>query len=546
MNIIERIGKVPTKYIFTFYGAEDFQTNKDVGIILENASTIQEYYTDKDSRIDNIDDFYDYLFLYKYSKFSDIEYCIADDKREEFSKIIQFVKTVLDKYKNGDIVRFLKENYKDIYSGKIFRAYSALFDIVFRFNSGCKEILEYLIENSFNRILRDFDKLQNIIVNDKQLTQHILDTKNISQVKNNTLKNYLDVIKVYYNKNPQLVADNIEEIARYGKELSGTINADNYVVFESEYRHILSFFRDIRHGYANWFEENMSKIKSAKTDYLDKYGSAFEQKIDLKKEYPAFYSNKASMFYRILCLTHIRKNKVLINRLQDLGEIDNSDVILRLVDSDIPYNEYFDVIKQGLITLHCGVSEYVMNGVLNNDNLSSFFGHLSGILIGICEMLGAEHEKDDLAHDMQIAFGITKNYIETYQSLDEYQKQGLNYGITMFFFGLTEKVLRLYYKYKNRNDYLKDKEMTLGKLLSESNDIMVEMLGIDHMKILIYLLLTVPNTEIGLNLRNKYAHYSDISGEKITWERSKLSIYLFVDIINQMYIVLDKVKRQKD
>lgn len=117
---------------------------------------------------------------------------------------------------------------------------------------------------------------------------------------------------------------------------------------------------------------------------------------------------------------------------------------------------------------------------------------------------------------------------------------GLNYALIVYISGLTEKILYLYYKTNKTDEYMKDDWYTLGDLINENNKEIVGLLGIDHLKVLRYLLLYISN-DLGLNLRNKFVHFKSFKKKEIHWGITLLVFHIFIDIINEMYLKYDIV-----
>ena len=112
----------------------------------------------------------------------------------------------------------------------------------------------------------------------------------------------------------------------------------------------------------------------------------------------------------------------------------------------------------------------------------------------------------------------------------------LCYGAEMFACSFSEKLLRVFYRHLTKDrEYIPSNKATLGQLFSENNDDIVNIFGLEHIKNLSFLLMKTPQTNIGYNMRNNPAHWSDLSVNALTPMHLAQLLWLFTDIMNTIF-----------
>lgn len=119
---------------------------------------------------------------------------------------------------------------------------------------------------------------------------------------------------------------------------------------------------------------------------------------------------------------------------------------------------------------------------------------------------------------------------------DEKTMHSLCYGAAMFICALSEKLLRLFYMSLIKDSlYVPINKATLGDLLSESNDDILNVFGFHHIKGLSFFLMQTPQKNVGYNIRNNLAHWSNISTDLLSPTFVAQLLWLFTDILNTVF-----------
>ena len=119
-----------------------------------------------------------------------------------------------------------------------------------------------------------------------------------------------------------------------------------------------------------------------------------------------------------------------------------------------------------------------------------------------------------------------------FETKNDYLIKGLCFSVSMFEMALIEKILRNIFIVVNKDTYIKNDWSSLGNLLNDKNQTMVELLGIDNVKILSYFLIKCNN--IGFNYRNNFAHYKNIKSEDFNYGTILKINQILICIINQL------------
>ena len=114
MNVISKLDTEGIKVGIRYYGLEDLSTGISVRYLLEGKEIILNSYNERN--ILTIDDYINYVFLDYIMKFEEVIPYVKEEKREEFNSFIKECKNIYKKYTTGDIVKYIKKDYKTIYN----------------------------------------------------------------------------------------------------------------------------------------------------------------------------------------------------------------------------------------------------------------------------------------------------------------------------------------------------------------------------------------------------------------------------------------------
>ncbi len=102
---------------------------------------------------------------------------------------------------------------------------------------------------------------------------------------------------------------------------------------------------------------------------------------------------------------------------------------------------------------------------------------------------------------------------------------------------MIEKLLRLIYLHLAKDKKYVPSSITLGPLLSDSNEELRKLFGTPYIRNLSFFLSKTGNgQEIGRDYRNRFVHYIDISNEMLTIQFTSQILYLFLDVLNTVFL----------
>lgn len=164
------------------------------------------------------------------------------------------------------------------------------------------------------------------------------------------------------------------------------------------------------------------------------------------------------------------------------------------------------------------------------ERIGDLIAIMAAITQKICEYYKLDFKELELETDFNILLNMFNNLF--YTNNNEFLVKGLCFSISMFEMALIEKVLRNIYIVLNDENYIKNDWASLGHLLNVDNQTMVNLLGLDNVKILSYYLIKCK--DIGFNYRNNFAHYKNIKSDDFNYATTLKITQILICIINQL------------
>lgn len=112
MNIIEKLNTENLQYSYNF--GQDEISNFDIVNVIKDIKIIEEFYNSIEYKINNIDDYINFLFI---EFFSDISRYISQVKSSyitDIEKVEEIIIKIKEKYSLVDEKRYINKNYKKI------------------------------------------------------------------------------------------------------------------------------------------------------------------------------------------------------------------------------------------------------------------------------------------------------------------------------------------------------------------------------------------------------------------------------------------------
>lgn len=168
--------------------------------------------------------------------------------------------------------------------------------------------------------------------------------------------------------------------------------------------------------------------------------------------------------------------------------------------------------------------------------------YLEGYYV-IIELISIEtdYDVDELLADIELLAQMMGNIFCLPSNSDKIIIHSMCYGAAMFICAFSEKILRLCYFNKMKNDtYIPLNKATIGMLLDVKNPVTVKILGEYQTKHLNFFFGQDTDGVVGRSYRNRLAHWNDISDDDLTPDLICKLFYLFTCIINSVSLYYNK------
>ena len=116
MNIIDFLKENSTSVTLIYYGKNDMASGFQIKTLIDNKNEIIDYYEKADTKINNLNEYIDYIFVDTYSQLSEMIPMVRDDLKETVSDILEKLKETKENYKKSEINKFIKHNYNILLS----------------------------------------------------------------------------------------------------------------------------------------------------------------------------------------------------------------------------------------------------------------------------------------------------------------------------------------------------------------------------------------------------------------------------------------------
>lgn len=547
MNIVEKIGENVEHYMFHYFGVNDMSTGWELESMIKHKNDIISYYENITFEINTFDNFIDYLFLSKYSHFAEIVPYVKDEKREEVENILNFIIKKKENYKVKDLINYYTNNYRELFSSKIKGANEELVDIAIKYHSACIDVFDYLINEHYFLILYNYDRMQNILLKNNNLRKALLDEKHFEQIKFSALKYYFLIIQSFIDKGLEkiLVQNIIEIIIKFGNEIYEKMNEDNVLQYEFIYKNIFDFLVKNKIAEANIYENNYKKLDSIKDNYIKKHGSEFSIKVPTDVLIKHLDDETIPWNSRLLLITHTKQDGRLRSLYTLMGENEATGLVDVICSSSTPHDDYFTVSKQDHMNMYIWLIRNILNSQLTKDKLERLISWVASMTKSDCDNLGIDYEETEFESDFNVLANMFMAINIAFDEKNIFLQTGINYGLTMYLFGLTEKILRLYYRSQKKDVYFKEDWFSLGHLLDVNDAVIIKLLGKDQIKVLAYYLINGNNGKPGFNLRNNFAHYKNIEHKNINWGVTLLALHFFINIVNEISLSFNRTTNKQ-
>ena len=544
-----------------YYGTNDMSTNIIVGYLLSSQNEILTHYVEHS--ITNIDEYIDFIFLSNLINFSEVIPFVVKDKRDEFSTLIEGIKERFGKYKVCQVVKYVVNNYQEIYRyidvphenhiSHDVKAFTTAY-IGKHYKSFSNETLVFVIKNRHVEIVDKFEIWK----------------KYFDESPSNLLAlfcvNNLKELFVFRKSNVYHIIEDLHKSKKYTKicaTLIGIIydlNQDETKSYSSggdivnhfyEMSELLIFLRKVKSPLANTIEKLYQRLADDFNRYLVENGSSVSIRIDLTHFKKMFENARLSEDIRGILITHSLDNNgkyesYIVHSAQNV-EYACSDYLGRKAPNE---NEYFDSAKIRSLKICLNELKHRLSWVLNtSSNAQIYKSSVFRSVSFICASIATSCEDERLNDDLHILFQNLEELFDHSWKLDvktDFKFKKLVFAHVTLICGLIEKVLRIVYSNLHKSkSYISSSSLTLGSLLKVNEQIenpIVSILGPDLVKCIRYFLITTEDDNVGDNLRNDFAHMNGSYSRKLNMDTVLHTQILFSSVINCLSVYFNQNK----
>lgn len=553
MNIVELLKAKENTVTLLYYGKNDMASGFQVKTLIDNFDDINNYYNTKTLKIDNLDDYIDYIFIDTFSQLKEILPMVRDDLKKKVSTAINDIIAVKERYKKRDINKYIKNNYEIILSREKLKQYELrAYEIIeyslnyiksnFQYFKENYELYKYIVENYAYKIFYNFNDYRDIFMKYPELNDVLFSKQIIEGQMSTKIKDLKDALKMIKKNNVKLFKDSIGIVYNMVKKRSFNTDIEKVMYTYDDIKETMRLFEALgENALYDEFNEELKKQDIILNDYIVKNGYHSKFEISINDLVKVFEDEKLSWEIKSLMITHTRRNNKMCSRIQ--SAIENkvqSQLIDKIGSTNIDVNDYFTYSVQNHLSITMILGKLMINYMLSDDY--RFKELINYMFAGIANYIEQNNiDIPNIDDDFNMLNYALKNLLIENQreERDNLVCEYWNYNVLHLSIGIIEKVLReICYKFIIVNKYIPYKNLTIDNILSlpETENFM----GQANIRAFRYY-LTSYNT-VGKNLRNDICHYNNNIKEICTYENVLEVIYILLTISNELLLKIIEKK----
>lgn len=553
MNIVELLKAKENTVTLLYYGKNDMASGFQVKTLVDNFDDINNYYNTKTLKIDNLDDYIDYIFIDTFSQLKEILPMVRDDLKKKVSTAIDDIIAVKERYKKRDINKYIKNNYEIILSREKLKQYELrAYEIIeyslnyiksnFQYFKENYELYKYIVENYAYKIFYNFNDYRDIFMKYSELNDVLFSKQIIEGQMSTKIRDLKDALKMIKKNNVKLFKDSIGIVYNMVKKRSFNTDIEKVMYTYDDIKETMRLFEALgENALYDEFNEELKKQDIILNDYIVKNGYHSKFEISINDLVKVFEDEKLSWEIKSLMITHTRRNNKMCSRIQ--SAIENkvqSQLIDKIGSTNIDVNDYFTYSVQNHLSITMILGKLMINYMLSDDY--RFKELINYMFAGIANYIEQNNiDIPNIDDDFNMLNYALKNLLIENQreERDNLVCEYWNYNVLHLSIGIIEKVLReICYKFIIVNKYIPYKNLTIDNILSlpETENFM----GQANIRAFRYY-LTSYNT-VGKNLRNDICHYNNNIKEICTYENVLEVIYILLTISNELLLKIIEKK----
>ncbi|MCK9444919.1 MAG: hypothetical protein M0Q14_10390 [Tissierellaceae bacterium] len=538
-----------------YYGSNDLGTEHDLKHIIEGKDVLKDYYKKKKYEDEfDFNDYVDYLIMEKIINMEEMIPLIMGSKNQEIMRgIIDGLEGIYNKIDFGKQIKFINTNIEEIFSNieDYYDIGKVTLEKIISFQSGIdEEVFIYLIRNHFFIVIDNYENLQKIIEKNEKIARVFFDEnilrKNIIYRLEVICEIVISVSRRKGKGFQNLLQNAVKIILDYGEEVIDKLNENNIMRHHNIVKCIYRFTQELKLLEANKFEKYMEEADKLLGDHLNENGLTIELDSKLQDSIKELIDERIkdlksdiSWQLKLLILTHEKSIGNMDSILNQPPKREEAS-ILDYVSTNIDTDEYFTFSHRDRLEISMRLGSTILYKALRDkkafDELhSSFYMAFNYITDEL------SYDREDILDDLGLLFVMLEKLFIESENVDKYDRQSQSYGLSMFICALTEKILRITYKYIQQDEeYVSSQRGTMGSYINPNNKVMSRVLGDYQIKHLQFYFLQTDDSKIGFNYRNKLAHWNGIFNNECNEILVCRLFFLFLNVFNSILCYLFK------
>ena len=525
-------------------------------IDFENAKCYLEYYANKPNKIECLDDFIDYLFLWKQSLYINALPYIKDDKKEGFEQTYKRFENLFANYKLKDVISFVNNHYAQICANQVIALVSFLFIRNKQKGINKRVFIEYAQKQPFIWY-RNLKYHFRYLSENKDLVEILFSKANFDKYVHGMYNLIFECLSILakYPIFISVVEQNMQRIIDFMDSMEKEIKQENIFQYYFIFKDFCEYLHKAKHPKANDKIVKLKQYDMLLQKEIADNGHHFS--FEIRGEDIEAHIGKVEPQYEVLQLTHIfdkERDGVIPVFENVMRSQDGQSLLVDTFRNNIPHNDYFTASK--IERLQQAISLYIMvfNHYISKIERQKFvFAYIKSIIDSICNKLGIDYLESGLSNDIEIIEAAFYNSFEIVSKKQVQEKQIilqlLCYSLISYICTFIEKLLReIFIKENQEQMFIDVSSLTLGDLLNIKNEVLIKILGYEQVRCLRYF-LHMDNNEVGENIRNKFAHFNGVTPKDFQPNIVLKVLWLLLGIINSLtlhYLTSENDKNNTD
>ena len=562
--VVTLLQKENINFSLTKWEPHDFMIRVELSEIVQNVDIFSRVISQIDlTHFQETNDFLDYLFIKKIDYLWSITDSIVENKeaKEKIERVYNIAKEHLQRLNKSQLISFLNKHYREIFSISctpklLIWPEREIMEEVLAFQNGgiSKDVYVFLLEEHPSFLRGNFKGLWKKFEENPEWFEKLCATEEKTTCGDliTFITNYSPIfVPIWRRKNSNLkrcVEENVKEIINRVRQFVTEVTSglsDEVIVTMDLVTKGSMLLKDLAWELpiveADQLQVLYERYNAPSNPFWKKFSFTIHEN-DLSKVVTelARHPNKQM---RVLSMTHnyhpsVSNTWLHLRSSLDSDYLPKAHSILDAFSCINPTNEYFTFTRQLYLRVYFEHIRIFACVILRETSwLNDVMETQTGMMVFLHRKLGIPEK---LIVDSCILEGMMRsiNFGDDYRDII----QPSCYGASMFVCALIEKLLREVWKALDGGKHeVPQGAAALRTLLEDSSGVFRNIFGENHLRNLSYFLCNVgKDNSIGFGLRNRLAHWDEISAQALSSGLVAFLYYLYQDILNTLFIYFYK------